>query len=164
VEPPLVRIPRHLLHVSLDDLPALGVNQQARSALRSLLAELPMVPEASLSAQLIGPPDVALPCLAVLARHIGQGLRDTNLAVAHDRARLAEQRHKLVFLEASSLSRLLESGDARPARETVLFVVEASPEVSSLLAEREAAGLASFVTASAPLSALAHWRILHLDL
>ena len=162
MQPPLVRIPGHLLHVSLDDLPALGVHEQASSALRSLLADLPMVPDASLSAQLVGPPGVTLPCLAVLARHIGQGLRDTNLAMAHDRARLAEQRHKLVFLEASSLSRLLESGDARPARETVVFVVEATPDLASLLAEREAAGLASFVTASAPLAMLTHWRTLHL--
>ena len=82
--------------------------------------------------------------------------------MAHDRARLSEQRHKLVFLEATSLLRLLESGDARPARETVLFVVEATPDVSSLLTERDTAGLASFITASWPLSALAHWRTLHL--
>jgi hypothetical protein len=158
-----VPIPRHLLQVSLDDLPAFGVHEPARRALRSLLADLPMVPDASLSAQLIGPSDVALPCLAVLARHIGRGLRDTNLALAHDRARLAEQRHKLVFLDASSLSKLLESGDARPALETVVFVMEATPDLSSLLAQREAAGLASFVTASAPLSALGHWRTLQLD-
>jgi hypothetical protein len=158
-----VPIPRHLLHVGLDDLPALGVHEHACGTLRVLLADLPLVPDASLSAQLIGPPDVALPCLAVLARHLGQGLRDTNLAMAHDRARLAKRRHKLTFLEASSLSKLLESDDARAAWETVVFVVEATPELTSLLAQREAAGLASFVTASAPLSALGHWRTLLLD-
>jgi hypothetical protein len=36
----LVRIPRHLLHVRLDDLSALGVREQAPSAERSLVADL----------------------------------------------------------------------------------------------------------------------------
>ena len=30
-------------------------------------------------------PEVTLPCLAVVARHVGQGLRDYNLSLAHDR-------------------------------------------------------------------------------
>jgi hypothetical protein len=162
VERRLVRIPRHLLHVSPDDLPALGVGEHARSLLRSLLADLPMVPDASLSTQLVGPSHMTLPCLAVLARHVGQGLRDTNLSLAHDRARLARERHKLLFLDASTLSMLLESGDARPARESVLFIVEASTDLSSLLAERDAAGLATFVTSCTVLRTSSHWRTLNL--
>ena len=67
----LTRIPRELLHVGLDDLSTLGVPDQARAALRALLADLPRVPDASLSAQLIGSREVTLPCLAVLARHAG---------------------------------------------------------------------------------------------
>src|SRR5947209_3211349 len=107
----LVQIPKHLLHVALDDLSQLGVPTAARAALRALLADLPLVPEASSSAQLIGPPAIALPCLAVLARHVGQGLRDQNLAIAHDRERLAAERAKLLFLPADALAEAIEKGD-----------------------------------------------------
>jgi hypothetical protein len=69
----LVRIPRHLLHLGLDDLASLGVGQSTRDALRAVLADLPLMPDARSSAQLVGHPAVMLPCLAVLARHIGQG-------------------------------------------------------------------------------------------
>src|SRR6185369_7831082 len=94
----LVRIPRHLLHIALDDLPP-----GSRAKLVPLLADLPLVPDASVSAQLIGPAEATLACLAVLARHVGQGLRDANLAIAHDRERLSQQRHKLVFLTHADL-------------------------------------------------------------
>src|SRR5258708_37295569 len=142
----LVRIPRELLHVGLDDLGPLGVAEHARDALRSLLADLPLVPDSSLSAVLKGPTSVTLPCLAVLARHVGQGLRDHNLSLAHDRSRLHEERRKLIFLEAETLEELLASGVERPAQEAVLFVLGTTPAVLDLLAVRDARGLASFVT------------------
>lgn len=159
VEPARVRIPRELLHVELDDLIGLGVPDQARAALRALLADLPMVPEASQSAQLIGPREIALPCLAVLARHVGQGLRDHNLSLAHDRPRLRLERRKLTFLDATALA----SRDPALATEAVLFVVDCTPDQTDFLATREAAGLASFVTAAAPLPGLARWRTLQLS-
>jgi hypothetical protein len=158
----LVRIPRHLLHVGLDDLGSLGVAEPARDALRGLLADLPMVPDASSSAQLIGEPAVTLPGLAVLARHVGQGLRDHNLSMAHDRARLGSERGKLVFLSHDALLEALSSRDERPGDEAVLFVSEARDPVCSLLKQRDARGLASFVTAGAPLAALAGWRTVDL--
>ena len=158
VQPRVVRIPRHLLHVGLEDLASLGVPGLARDALRALLADLPLVPDASSSAQLVGPPAVTLPALAVLARHVGQGLRDTNLAIAPDRERLRAVRRKLVFLTGEALAEVLARGDERPAREAVLFVVETTAAVRDLLAARDAAGLASFVTAAAALTDLAHWR------
>ena len=163
VDPPLVRIPRELLHVALDDLPGLGVPDAARAALRALLADLPMVPEASLSAQLIGPPAVTLPCLAVLARHVGQGLRDHNLSLAHDRPRLRLERRKLAFLDAAAVAAAHGSGDPRLATEAVLFVVNCTPTLMDLLATRESAGLATFVTATAGFPLLNHWRTVHLD-
>jgi hypothetical protein len=162
VEPPLVRIPRDLLHVGLDDLRSLGVSDQARAALRGLLADLPMVPDAALSAQLIGQRQVTLPCLAVLARHVGQGLRDHNLSLAHDRPRLRVERRKLAFLNAETLAATVASGDKRPWGEAVLFVVDCTPQLCTLLAARESHGLASFVTATTGLPHLAHWRAVQL--
>lgn len=157
-QPRLVRIPRHLLHVGLDDLANLRVPEVAHDAVRSLLADLPLVPDASSSAQLVGPPAVTLPCLVVLARHVGQGLRDSNLAVAHDRERLRVVRNKLVFLSGDALAEVLAQGDERPSREAVLFVSDTTDALRELLAARDAAGLASFVTTTVPLSHLAHWR------
>lgn len=162
VTPPIARIPRALLHVGLDDLPGLGVSDTARAALRALLADLPAVPDATLSALLIGPRQVTLPCLAVLARHIGQGLRDHNLSLAHDRARLHLERRKLAFLDGEALAAAIASADPRPLNEAVLCVVDATPDVTGLLAARESAGLASFVTAVARPHRLAHWRTVDL--
>jgi hypothetical protein len=159
----LVRIPRHLLHVEFDDLTGLGVPRAAQDALRGLLADLPLVPDASMSAQLIGPDDVALACLAVLARHVGQGLRDHNLSMAHDRARLRSERQKLVFLESAMLLAAVANGDERPRHEAVLFALNATPSLAALLAAREAAGLATFVTSRTPQPALLHWRIVNLS-
>jgi hypothetical protein len=162
----LVRIPRELLHVDLDGLERFGVNAQHRAQVRALLADLPLVPDASASAQLSGPPGTTRACLAVVARHVGQGLRDTNLAIAHDRERLRAARHKLVFLSAADLETLLRSADQRIGRESALFVTDlpSSPGelVLQLLASRTSAGLASFVTAVRPVPALEDWRRLEL--
>lgn len=158
----LVQIPRHLLHIGLDDLAQLGVPPAAHAALRALLADLPLVPDASSSAQLIGPPAIALPCLAVLARHVGQGLRDRNLAIAHDRERLAVERAKLVFLPAFALADAIARGDLRPLHQAVVFVVEATPSLSSAFGARDAAGLATYVTAESPIADLSHWRLVDL--
>jgi len=151
-----------LLHVELGDLGRLGVAEPAQSALRALLADLPLVPDASFSADLVGPAAVTLPCLAVLARHVGQGLRDHNLALAHDRPRLHLERRKLVFLEAAVLEDVLAAGDERPIHEAVLFVRGTTPVVLELLGQRSADGRASFVTSTSPVAALAHWRQVHL--
>jgi hypothetical protein len=126
------------------------------------LADLPLVPDASMSAQLIGPPEVALACLAVLARHVGQGLRDHNLTMAHDRAKLRSDRQKLIFLESSALLAALADGDERPLHEAVLFALNATPALAALLEERTATGLASFVTSRTPQPALGHWRTVNL--
>jgi hypothetical protein len=163
VQSRLVRIPRHLLHVGLDDLSQLGVPSTARDALRALLADLPLVPDASSSAQLVGPSAITLPCLAVLARHVGQGLRDQNLAIGHeDRERLRLERAKLVFLTADALADAIAHGDERPLHEAVVFVVETTAAALPLLASRDAAGLATYVTAQAPSADLAHWRCVNL--
>lgn len=154
----LVRIPRHLLHVTLEDLNQLGVSERARAGLVALLADLPMVPDATLSAELVGPESVTLPCLAVLARHVGQGLRDHNLLLADDRPRLRLERRKLVFLDARALEEAVADGDERPRNEAVLFVAGVTPVVLDLLAVRDSSGLASFVTSTAPQPGLAHWR------
>jgi hypothetical protein len=159
VESPLVRIPRDLLHVELDDLPGLGVPDQARAALRGLVADLPLVPDAALSAQLVGPRQITLPCLAVLARHVGQGLRDHNLTLAHDRPRLHRERRKLAFVDAQAA---VDFGHPGARDEAVLFVVDCTPQVLDLLAARESAGLASFVTTATALPRLAHWRTVDL--
>jgi hypothetical protein len=156
MEPPIVRIPRELLRVQLDDLTGLGVSEQARSALRGLLADLPLVPDAALSAQLIGPRQVALPCLAVLARHVGQGLRDHNLSLAHDRARLRVENRKLAFLDADSLA-------AAPSLAVaVLFVVDCTPQALEVLTARESANRASFITTETRIDRLNHWHTLKL--
>jgi hypothetical protein len=146
------RIPPHLLHITLDDLPA-----DVRSRLVTLLADLPQLPTHADSAVLAGPSTVTLPALAVLARHVIQGLRDHNLTLAHDRPRLRRDRRKLLFWDASTL---LEDG---PTSESVLCLAGATPEVLARLQQREAAGLATFVTTSIPLDALAHWRHINLQ-
>jgi hypothetical protein len=157
----LVQIPRHLLHVGLDDLGQLGVSENARGVLRALLADLPLVPGAAESAVLLGRPEVTLPSLAVVARHVGQGLRDHNLSLAADKARLHVQRRKLIFLDARALEHVLAADD-RPLHEAALFVTDTTLRVLELLAQREAAGLASFVTSTLPVESLAHWRQVHL--
>jgi hypothetical protein len=178
----LVRIPRQLLHVELDDLAGLGVPAPGRDALRALMADLPLVPDASHSALLVGPPAITLPCLAVLARHVGQGLRDHNLSLAHNRSTLQAERRKLVFLEGDTLQDIVATGDQRPTTEAILFLIEAGPSrkidlqpsheidavpsrlldgrasLQTLLAAREAAGLATFVTSPTAQPHLVHWR------
>ena len=99
----IVRIPRELLYVGFDDLASLGVPASAQAALRALVADLPLVPDGASSAQLIGARSVALPCLAALARHVVQGLRDHNLTLAHDRPRLRAERRKLLFYDAAAV-------------------------------------------------------------
>ena len=142
------------MHVGLDDLPGLGVHQAASDGLRALLADLPLVPDAASSAQLVGPGSVTLPCLAVLARHVGQGLRDQNLTIAHDRGRLGAERRKLLFLSAATLEEAAARGDQRPDHESVVFVFGAGSAVTPLLARRQVAGLASFVTTTGPIREL----------
>jgi hypothetical protein len=153
-----VRIPRQLLHVRLDDLRDLGVPTSTCTALRALLADLPLVPTAADNAQVIGPPEVVVPSLAVLARHVGQGLRDHNLMLAHDRHTLRERRRKLAFVDAESLVEGLCDGDQGPADVAVLFVANANSAVLPLLEQREANNLASFIGIDTPLQALGHWR------
>jgi hypothetical protein len=156
----LVRIPRHLLHVQLDDL---GLSENARGELRALLADLPLVPRASDSAILLGLPATTLPSLAVLARHVGQGLRDHNLSIAADRQRLRLEQRKLIFLDAEALEQALAWGEEQPSREAALFVTAPTPRVLELLAQREANGLVSFVTSTMPVAALASWRQIDLS-
>jgi hypothetical protein len=120
------------------------------------------VPDAAACAQLIGLPAVTLPCLAVLARHVGHGLRDHNLRLVQDLSRLNRERCKLVFLDGDAIVELMRMGDPRPGRETVVFVAGANPRVLELLAQRERAGLASFVTTAVPLGELEHWRYVDL--
>jgi hypothetical protein len=146
----LVRIPRELLHIGFDDLTAHGVPPIAADALRALLADLPLVPAARDSAQLIGARAITLPCLAVLARHVVQGLRDHNLSLAHDRPRLRAERRKLLFLDSDAFRA------AEP--EAVVCIVDATAAIVDPLIQREATGLASFVATEAPLEALRHWR------
>lgn len=151
----LVYIPRHLLHIQLDDLPGLGIHPEP---LRALLADLPLLPRAADSAQLIGPRDITLPSLAVLARRVGQGLRDYNLRLAHDPLKLHAERCKLAFLDSESLLAALEEGDQRPLHEAVLFVPHATPAVVTLLQARAARNLASFVAVETELPGVSHWR------
>jgi len=148
------RIPRDLLHITLDDLPP-----AVRARLLPLLADLPQVPTAEHSAMLLGRRDVTLPALAVLARHVVQGLRDHNLTLAHDRARLRSERRKLLFYDAEAL--LEDPGGA--ASEAVLCLVDATQGALPLLAARTAAGLASFSSTTQLVEPLAHWRQIRLS-
>lgn len=154
------------MHVGFDDLVALGVPESGRLALRGLLAELPLVPNATHSAQLVGPPESALACLAVLARHVGQGLRDTNLTLAHDRDQLRSKRAKLIFVSAASLPATLADDDERLKHETVLFISDLDANrlaaLGDLFARRDASGVATFVTAPVRLAALPTWRLVDL--
>jgi hypothetical protein len=144
------RIPRELLYITLDDLPSLW-----RARLLPLLADLPQVPTASDSALLVGPSDVTLPCLAVLARHIVQGLRDYNLTLAADRAQLHAKRRKLLFVDEAALL------DGVPT-EAVLCLADATSASRMLLVQREHMGLASFITLQTLLPALGNWRCVDL--
>lgn len=159
----LVRIPRALLHLGLDDLAAHGVPDDARSALRALIADLPLVPGAASSAALVGAPEVTLPCLVVLARHVTQGLRDHNVALMHDSARLQAERLKLVFLPGAELASLLAAGDRRPWREAVVCVAAPTPATSDLFASRDAAGRATFIAVEDDTAVPSHWRVVRLS-
>ena len=123
----------------------------------TLLADLPQVPTQANSAVFVGPAELTLPALAVLARHVVQGLRDYNLTLVHDRPRLQRERRKLLFWDPATL---LQRG---PTWESVMCLAGATPEVLPQLQQREVAGLATFVTTSRPLDAVAHWRHINLD-
>lgn len=166
-KPRLARIPPHLLHVTLDDLPRLGVPDGARAALVNLLADLPAVPRAADGAVLAGPDPMTLPCLAVVARHVGQALRDHNVALLHDRARLRAGRLKLGFL---SLARLLADQadlDKDLRSEAALFITGLTwplpAPVATLLASRTAADLATFGSARTVPSDTCGWRTVGLE-
>lgn len=96
--------------------------------------------------------------MAVLARHVTQGLRDHNIALMHDRSRLQTERLKLVFLAGAELAALIDEGERRLEREAVLFTLGAPPAVLALLASRERAGHASFVAVEQVPPVLANWR------
>jgi hypothetical protein len=154
-----------LLHIGFEDLETFGVPDAARAALRGLLADLPLVPDASFSAQLVGPASVTLPALAVLARHVGQGLRDTNLTIAHDKERLRTARLKLAFLRAANIAPLASQHDERPQTEAALFLYDLETpreDVLRTLRARDTAGLASFVTSTQAVPELANWRVVDL--
>ena len=156
---PIVRIPRHLLHVELDDLERLGVSAVHRARLRALLADLPQVSGARDSAQLVGPDEVTLPMLAVVARHVGQGLRDANIALREaNRERLSAERRKLAFVSEGALLEGLAAGEVQRVGEAALFVVGATAATVPVVLAREARGLVSFVATETPLEGLAHWR------
>jgi hypothetical protein len=122
-----------------------------RDTMREVLADLPLVPDASSSAQLIGPREIALPCLAVLARHVVQGLRDFNLTLAHDRPRLRSDRRKLLFLDPEAF--------LGADQEAVVCIVDATPALIDRLTVREKRGLATFITATTPIMP---WRTVRL--
>jgi hypothetical protein len=147
------RIPPHLLHITVDDLP-----EPVCARLLPLLAHLPQLPAAADSAQLIGPSAVTLPALAVLARHIVQGLRDHNLTLANDRPRLCRERRKLLFFDSAAVIERVSEAET----ESVLCLADATPQVVPVALAREAAGLASFVSTACPLERLAHWRVIDL--
>jgi hypothetical protein len=149
------RIPRELLYITLDDLTPRDVPDAGRLALRSLLADLPQVPDATSSAQLIGPPEWTLPCLAVLARHMVQGLRDFNLTLAHDRPRLKAQRGKLLFFDSAAL----RQRRSEALREAVLCLHQPLPSDLEVLQARHAAQLATFVSSERTIDALSGWRV-----
>jgi hypothetical protein len=150
--------------VTLDDLPGLGVSERSRAALVALLADLPHIPVAGDSALLIGTPETTLACLAVLARHIGQALRDHNAALLHDRARLRAERLKLGFLSQRELTDEAAVLERALREEAALFVQGLSyplpPELTSILDVRCARGLASFASSALapPEGVLSGWR------
>jgi hypothetical protein len=160
--PRLARIPRELLHIGFDDLLDRGVTPEARSALLGLVADLPQVPTAADSACLVGEPDQTLPCLVALARHVGQGLRDHNVTMLHDKPRLRAERLKLMFLSQAELQAGQDSLGPWLAREAALFVrdIKDRGELEPLLIERRA--LAAFGSTTDVVNAPASWRIVHL--
>lgn len=159
----LVRIPSTLRKLGLDDLQAHGVPAAARTALVALLADLPAQPTAADDAALVGPAEWTLPCLVVLARHVGQGLRDHNVALLHEKARLRRERKKLLFLSAGEAIAV----DAAPLeREAVLFLHALggvpSPLLGRVLGRRADLGLATFVATSRTDTVPPGWRVVDL--
>jgi hypothetical protein len=148
------RIPRQFLYLTLDDLP-----ESSRAALLPLIADLPLVPTAEHSCQVIGPTDLTLPCLAVLARHVVQGLRDHNLTLAHDRHRLHHERHKLLFYDEPALLQAPPTSTT----EAILCLLDPSPASVPLLTTRHSANLATFIATAHPVPQLPAWHQIHLD-
>jgi hypothetical protein len=147
------RIPRQFLHLTLEDLP-----EPSRATLLPLIADLPLVPSAAHSCQIVGPTDRTLRCLVVLARHVVQGLRDYNLTLAHDRHRLHQERRKLLFYDEPAL---LEA-PCSSLTEAILCLVDPSPASVPFLTSRHATNLATFIATSHPLPQLPTWRQIHL--
>jgi len=162
----LVRIPRDFLHLGLDDLESVGVSVGARRALVSLLADLPAVPTADDDALLVGSESTTLPCLAVLARHVVQGLRDHNINLMHDRARLRGERLKVVFISQDDLRRERTLQTAAE-REAALFLHHLqwplTPAVEQVLVTRAELELVTFGAATAAPGEVPWRRVVMLD-
>lgn len=156
----LVQMPRDLLSVESDDLPALGVHPDIVAAILARCAGDPLTMP---SLALLGPAQSGTTAaLMVLARTVGVALRDENIRLRDTGGDLQARRRKLCYLPGAVLSAALRSAGARRAlrAEAAVFLqsldaawaAEASApaievELGALLAERHHRGVQTFVSA-----------------
>ena len=156
----LVQMPRDLLTVELDDLPALGVHPALIEAVAARCAGDPLaVP----SLALLGPRAAGTTAaLMVLARRIGVALRDANIRLRDTGSDLRRGRRKLCYLPGSALPAALDAADTRRALqwEAAVFLQdldgawkdthhaeEVELAVAALVADRRRHGSRTFVSA-----------------
>jgi hypothetical protein len=111
----LVQMPRELLHLERDDLPALGVE---RGLLAGFEAYLSRAADDRVGLAILAPPEAgARELLMVLARRVGAALRNQNIRLRdHGGDRQAGYK-KLCYLPGSALPQALRTPRARRSLE-----------------------------------------------
>ena len=109
----LVQMPRELLHLERDDLPALGVE---RGLLAEFEAYLSRAADDEVGLAILGPPEAGTrELLMVLARRVGAALRNENIRL-RDRGEGPTASYKrLCYLPGGALPRALRAPGARRA-------------------------------------------------
>jgi hypothetical protein len=117
----LVQMPVELLHLTVDDLPDLGLEAALVAEFRRYLDRDPAGLE---SLAILAPPEAgSRALLMVLARRIGAALRDANIHLRDRGGDLATHRQKLCYLPGPVLPEALRTPTARRTleRETAVF-------------------------------------------
>src|SRR5437763_6005023 len=111
----LVQMPRELLHLERDDLPALGVE---RGLLAGFEAYLSRAADDRVGLAILAPPEAGTrELLMVLARRVGAALRNDNIRLRDRGGDRTARYKKLCYLPGGALPRALRMPGARRAVE-----------------------------------------------
>jgi hypothetical protein len=141
----LVQMPAELLHLSVDDLPSLGLHAELLARFRCYFDRDPAALE---SLSILAPPDAGTrELLMVLARRVGAALRDENIHLRDRGGDLATNRKKLCYLPGATLPAALRTPTAQRTleREAAVFFQDLDAAWPAEHANSEPLALTSFI-------------------